>query len=108
MISHSQDKCSHSAPPPQGPTVLVTLLDTLPAQLRRSLTWDQDEEMGAPPRIRFAVNIAVSRCNPHSWQRGTNENINGLPQPILAQRHRSIGAHAEDLTGHQQTPAGNG
>ena len=58
---------------------IASTIITLPAQLRRSLTWDQGVEMTQHARLRIDTGVAVYFCDPHSpWQRGTNENTNGL------------------------------
>ena len=54
-------------------------ITSLPEQLRQSLTWDQGAEMSQHVQLKIDTGVAVYFCDPHSpWQRGTNENTNGL------------------------------
>jgi transposase, IS30 family len=58
---------------------LAEKIKTLPDTLRRSLTWDQGPEMCQWKQVRVDANIDVYFCDPHApWQRGSNENTNGL------------------------------
>jgi len=58
---------------------VIPVLRTLPDQLRRSLTWDQGKEMALHRRIGYEADIDLYFCDPRSpWQRGSNENTNGL------------------------------
>lgn len=58
---------------------LTALIQTLPAQMMRSITWDQGKEMAEHALLRIDTGVQVWFCDPHSpWQRGTNENTNGL------------------------------
>jgi len=66
-------KPEHVAP------ALAAKIQTLPEALRRSLTWDQGPEMRNWKQVRLDAGIEVYYCDPHApWQRGSNENTNGL------------------------------
>ncbi len=58
---------------------IAEAITTLPEQLRRSLTWDQGAEMAQHAQLRIDTGLPVYFCDPQSpWQRGSNENTNGL------------------------------
>jgi transposase, IS30 family len=58
---------------------IIAKMADLPAMLRQSLTWDQGAEMANHLQIAAATDLDIYFCDPHSpWQRGTNENTNGL------------------------------
>jgi IS30 family transposase len=58
---------------------MTATIQTLPASLRRTLTWDQGKEMSEHTQFSIDTGVEVFFCDPHSpWQRGSNENTNGL------------------------------
>ncbi len=68
---------------------------TLPVQLRKSLTWDQGAEMAQHAQLRIETTLDIYFCDPRSpWQRGTNENTNGLLRQYFP-KGTDIGRYSE-------------
>src|SRR5512142_908964 len=93
---------------------LKTSIKRLPVQLRRSLTWDQGKEMAEHRRFSVETGVEVYFCDPRSpWQRGTNENTNGLlrqyfPKGTDPSRHSTdaLAAVAATLNGRPRKTLG--
>lgn len=75
---------------------IAAAIMTLPTQLRRSLSWDQGAEMAQHPQLRIDTGLQVYFCDPQSpWQRGTNENTNGLLRQYFP-RGTDLARHSAD------------
>ena len=93
---------------------IVAKVATLPEQLGKSLTWDQGAEMAQHAQLRIETGLAIYFCDPQSpWQRGTNENTNGLlrqyfPKGTDMSKHgeRELDAVAATLNGRPRKTLG--
>ena len=98
---------------------LAATITTLPEQLRRSLTWDRGKELSAHAAFKVETGVPVYFADPHSpWQRGSNENTNGLLRQYFpkgtdlsrwsAEEIEAVAATLNNrprMTLHWQTPA---
>jgi IS30 family transposase len=95
---------------------MTAVMASLPAQLRRSLTWDQGKEMSAHRQVSLATDLDIYFCDPHApWQRGSNENTCGLlrqyfPKGTGLSRHSraDLDAVAAELNARPARPSAGG
>jgi len=79
---------------------MITAMSRLPATLRQTVTWDQGVEMSNHVQIAAATDLDIYFCDPHSpWQRGTNENTNGLLRQYFA-KGSDLSVYAPDYLEH--------
>jgi transposase, IS30 family len=79
--------------------LLARKMNTLPELFKKSITWDQGSEMSRHAEFTIATGMPVNFCDPHSpWQRGSNENTNGLLRHYFPK--------GTDLSGYTQNTVG--
>jgi IS30 family transposase len=77
--------------------VLIKLMGRVPEQLRKTLTWDQGAEMAQHPTFTLATDCRVYFCDPHApWQRGSNENTNGLLRQYFPRSSTDFRTYTQD------------
>jgi IS30 family transposase len=83
---------------------MIKAIATLPSELVRSVTWDQGPEMARHAGFTVATGVPVYFCDPHSpWQRGSNENTNGLLRQYMPKGTDLSKHSAEDLARFQRS-----
>ncbi len=102
LHGHGEQPRQKNGPPLMGHgaeavrDAITATITTLPEQLRRSLTWDQGTEMAQHAQLRIDTGLQVYFCDPQSpWQRGTNENTNGLLRQYFP-RGTDLTRHSRD------------
>ncbi|TDD91120.1 IS30 family transposase, partial [Actinomadura darangshiensis] len=86
----------HSRVSQQVTSVLTTLMRRLPTEMAATLTWDQGAEMAEHADFTLATGCRVYFCDPHSpWQRGTNENTNGLLRQYFPRSATDFRTHTQ-------------
>ncbi len=95
-VNHGPALAGHGAEAVRD--AIAVAITTLPGQLRRSLTWDQGIEMAQHAQLRIETGLPIYFCDPQSpWQRGTNENTNGLLRQYFPKGTDLARHSAEDL-----------